>query len=67
MKLLIDIPKEFICDFEADKFHDFFSRVLSDINIDTRNNEDEVWVTGNYEMETAEMLQKAFNDAVVVE
>ena len=31
MKLIIDIPTEFEIDYNGDKFKDFFSRVLCDI------------------------------------
>ena len=31
MKVVIDIPKEFVRDYSADKFKDFFSRVIADI------------------------------------
>ena len=50
MKLTIEIPKEFEVDFKTDKFKDFFSRVITDMNC----------LCGNYERETAEMFIKAF-------
>ena len=56
MKLIIDIPKEFEIDYKGDKFKDFFSRVLCDI--------DEGVLCGNYEKETAEMFLKAFDESV---
>ena len=56
MKLIIDIPKEFETDYNGDKFKDFFSRVLCDIE-DGR-------LCGNYEKETAEMFLKAFDESV---
>jgi hypothetical protein len=31
MKVVIDIPKDFTGDYIADKFKDFFSRVIADI------------------------------------
>ena len=34
VKLTIDIPKGYERDFIADKFKDFFSRVIADINCD---------------------------------
>lgn len=34
MKLTIDIPREYEQDFIADKFKNFFSRVIADINYD---------------------------------
>ena len=56
MKLIIDIPKEFETDYKSDKFKDFFSRVLCDI--------DKGVLCGNYEKETAEMFLKAFDESV---
>ena len=32
MKVVIDIPKDFKGDYIADKFKDFFSRVIADID-----------------------------------
>ena len=46
MKLTIDIPREYERDFIADKFKDFFSRVIADINCDE--------MCGNYEKKIAE-------------
>jgi hypothetical protein len=57
MKLIIDIPKEFETDYKGDKFKDFFSRVLCDI-------EKGKCLCGNYEKETAEMFLKAFDESV---
>ena len=56
MKLTIDIPREYERDFIADKFEDFFSRVITDINYDG--------MSGNYEM-IAEMFLEAFDKAIV--
>lgn len=56
MKLIIDIPKEFETDYNGDKFKDFFSRVLCDI--------DKGVLCGNYEKEIAEMFLKAFDESV---
>lgn len=56
MKLIIDIPKEFEAEYNGDKFKDFFSRVLCDIDKGT--------LCGNYEKETAEMFLKAFDESV---
>ena len=57
MKLIIDIPKEFETDYQVNKFKDFFSRVLCDI-------EKGKCLCGNYEKETAEMFLKAFDESV---
>lgn len=57
VKLTIDIPKGYEKDFIADKFKDFFSRVIADINCDG--------MCGNYEKEIAEMFLEAFDKAIV--
>lgn len=56
MKVVIDIPKDFTRDYIADKFKDFFSRVIADID----NN----GLCGNYEKEIAEMFIKAFDESI---
>lgn len=56
MKLTIDIPREYEQDFIADKFKDFFSRVIADINCDG--------MCGFYEKEIAEMFLEAFDNAI---
>lgn len=50
MKILIDIPKAFEVDYNADRFAEFFHRCLADMGT----------CCGNYEQETAEMMEKAF-------
>lgn len=50
MKILIDIPDAFEVDYNADRFVDFFQRCIADMNT----------CCGNYEQETAEMMEKAF-------
>lgn len=57
MRVVIDIPKDFARDYCADKFKDFFSRVIADI--------DYKGICGNYEKETAEMFLKSFDDSFV--
>ena len=57
MKLTIDIPREYERDFIGDKFKDFFSRVIADIDCDG--------MCGNYEKEIAEMFLEAFDNAIV--
>mgnify|MGYP004683676719 FL=1 len=59
MKLTIDIPREYERDFIADKFKNFFSRVIADIDYDG--------LCGNYEKEIAEMFLEAFDKAIVGE
>lgn len=55
MKVVIDIPKDFERDYIVDKFKDFFSRVIADIDCKG--------MCGKYEKETAEMFLKAFDDS----
>ena len=57
MKITIDIPREYERDFIADKFKDFFSRVIVDINCDR--------MCGLYEKEIAEMFLEAFDKAII--
>ena len=55
MKVIIDIPNDFTGDYIADKFKDFFSRVIADIDCKG--------MCGRYEKEIAEMFIKAFDDS----
>lgn len=55
MKVVIDIPNDFTGDYIVDKFKDFFSRVIADIDCKGAR--------GRYEKEIAEMFLKAFNDS----
>lgn len=55
MKVVIDIPNDFTGDYIADKFKDFFSRVIADIDCKG--------MCGRYEREIAEMFLKAFDDS----
>ena len=55
MKVVIDIPKDFTGDYISDKFKDFFSRVIADIDCKG--------MCGRYEKEIAEMFLKAFDDS----
>lgn len=55
MKVVIDIPKDFTGDYIVDKFRDFFSRVIADIDCKG--------MCGRYEKEIAEMFLKAFDDS----
>lgn len=58
MRVVIDIPKDFARDYCADKFKDFFSRVIADID-------NGGLICGNYEKEIAEMFLKSFDDSFV--
>lgn len=55
MKVVIDIPNDFTGDYIVDKFKDFFSRVITDIDCKG--------MCGRYEKEIAEMFLKAFDDS----
>lgn len=55
MKVIIDIPKDFTGDYIVDKFKDFFSRVIADVNCKG--------MCGRYEKEIAEMFLKTFDDS----
>ena len=57
MKLTIDIPIGYERDFNVDKFKDFFSRVIADIDCHG--------LCGNYEKEIAEMFLEAFDKAII--
>ena len=57
MRVVIDKPTDFARDYSADKFKDFFSRVIVDIDCNG--------MCGRYEVETAEMFLKAFDDSYV--
>lgn len=58
MKVVIDIPKDFTGDYIADKFKDFFSRVI--VDIDCKG------MRGNYEKEIAKMFIKAFGESTEI-
>ena len=55
MKVIIDIPNDFTGDYIADKFKDFFSRVIADVDCKG--------MCGRYEKEIAEMFLKAFDNS----
>ena len=59
MRLTIDIPKEYENDFIGDKFKDFFSRVIADIDCNG--------MCGFYEKEIAEMFLEVFDKAIIGE
>lgn len=62
MKIEIEIPKEFECDYNSDRFEDFFTRVSYDIEMEM--NEYFNGICGNYEKETAEMFVEAFQNSI---
>jgi hypothetical protein len=53
MKILIDIPEAFEADYNADRFADFFQRCIADMGT----------CCGNFELETAVMMEKAFAES----
>lgn len=55
MKVIIDIPNDFTGDYIVDKFKDFFSRVIADVDCKG--------MCGRYEKEIAEMFLKTFDDS----
>lgn len=55
MEIKINIPNNFTDDYIGDKFKDFFSRVIADIDCKG--------MCGRYEKEIAEMFLKAFDDS----
>ena len=61
MRIEIDIPKEFEEHFKQDKFKDSLERIMVDIwhSLEIGN----CLCAGNYEYETIEMLEKAFEDS----
>ena len=56
MRIAIDIPGEFVPDWEKDRFADALRRLIADAHL----------VAGNYEQETAEMLISSFAKAEVI-
>lgn len=55
MEIKINIPDNFVNDYIGDKFKDFFSRVIADI--------DNKGMCGNYEKEIADMFIEAFDNS----
>lgn len=65
MQILLNIPREFVEDFHKDRFTDCFMRLKSDTE-DRLSNRNTL-LAGNYEIETLDMLRKAFQHSVVVD
>ena len=61
MRIEIDIPKEFDEHFNQDKFKDSLERIMADIKYSLENGD--CLCAGNYEYETIEMLEKAFENS----
>ena len=56
MKIVIDIPDEFIPHFNSDRFKDSLERLESDSHL----------LAGNYEKELCQMLIKAFDESLIL-
>lgn len=59
MRIEIEIPKEFERHFKRDRFSDSLKRIMTDM----RSNY--LLLSGNYEYETIEMLEKVFKSAKI--
>lgn len=55
MRIEIEIPEEFEADYNRDRFAEFFHRCLVDMGT----------CCGNYEQETAVMMEKAFTESKI--
>lgn len=58
MRVEIELPEEIILDYAHDKFRDFFSRVIADMDC--------TGCCGTYEKEIAELLKEAFEKSKVL-
>ncbi|MGN8818567.1 hypothetical protein ACTNEN_09635 [Oribacterium sp. HCP28S3_H8] len=58
MIIQLEIPSEFESDYKRDRFDEFFQRVLADI--------DYTGACGNYESETAQMMDDAFKESRII-
>lgn len=56
MRIVLNIPKEFECHFESDRFKDSFQRLSADAHC----------LAGLYEKELCEMLIEAFKNCTVL-
>lgn len=64
MRIEIEIPKEFEEHFNQDKFKDSFERIMTDIEHFQHSSKNGYWLcAGRYELETIEMLQRAFENS----
>lgn len=62
MKIVIEIPEEFMRDWEASRFSDCIKRVRSDFN----HIASPYRMAGKYEIETLDMLQIAFKNGILL-
>lgn len=64
MRIEIEIPKEFEEHFKQGKFKDSFKRIMADIEHFQHSSKNGYWLcAGRYELETIEMLGKAFENS----
>ena len=56
LRIEIEIPPEFERDFASDRFKEFFTRAIADMDC----------VCGEYEKEIAAMFIKSFNNAKIL-
>ena len=64
MRLEIEIPKEFERDFKRDRFKECLERILADIEY--QSDAGVFLMSGLYEYETIEMLEKSLNNSKVI-
>lgn len=64
MKLVIDVPKEFVSHYLLDNFKDSLERINNDISEMMDNDEG---ISGNYEIELLDMLKTAFSNSEIVD
>lgn len=56
MKIIVELPEEFVSHFKTDRFDESFGRILADISCSDG-------ISGRYERETIAMLRTAFHNA----
>ena len=61
MKVILEIPIEFISEFNLNRFSETFERIQADIK--SYRHERGYFLSGKFEDETIEMLKKAFEKA----
>ena len=66
MQIVINIPKEFENHFNNDRFNDSLGRVIFDIKQCNRHGSEYDALSGNYEIETLEMLEDSLENATVL-
>lgn len=64
MKLTIELPEEFDEHFQMDKFEDSLNRVAADLR---HRQYDPYQLSGNYEIELIEQLNRSFSKAEVID